>query len=184
MRKRVQIAIVVLLVALGFGVVRLALLDPDQEPVYQGKTLSEWLEGCDKSHWVGTKWRESTEAVRQIGTNAIPTLLRKLRQKDSALTLKLRSWALRQHFIRIRLRYGLEAKQAIPWVVVCLNDYFTDVQEQAADILGRFGIDAKPVCPALVQLLYSPKDGVRLHAWNALKQIDPEAAGRAGVLSP
>jgi hypothetical protein len=80
--------------------------------------------------------------------------------------------------------YGAGAKQAIPAVVNCLNDYFTDVQEQAADILGRFGNDAKPVCPALVQLLYSPKDGVRLHAWNAFKQIDPEAAARAGVLAP
>ena len=78
--------------------------------------------------------------------------------------------------------YRFLAKPAIPAVASCLNDvFFSDIREQAADILGRFGSDAKAASPALVPLLYSTSDGVRLHAEEALKLIDPEAAAKAGV---
>ena len=41
------------------------------------------------------------EAVRRIGTNALPTLLRMLRAKDSALKVKLMDLVKRQHYFRI-----------------------------------------------------------------------------------
>jgi hypothetical protein len=312
-QKRVQIAFAVMLATVGFWLTWLILNDSPQEPVYRGRSLSEWLEGCDKSHWVGTEWRDSTEAVRQIGTNAIPTLLRKLRQKDSAFTLKVISAVERQRFVHIRIRhvsaaaqnhkaavgfealgpsaqievpalikifeenisadsesetanslgwigpaaseaipslltgltnsnyfvrwqivrallqihaeanaqavsafvqhnvepnllvpalaksladpspnvrrtalnglagYHFSAKPAIPTVVNCLNDVFSDIQEQAVDILAGFGADAKAASPTLVRLLDSPNERVRLHALEALRQIDPEAAAKASL---
>ena len=42
------------------------------------------------------------ERLRHIGTNAIPTLLRRLRAKDSPLTLRLVALAQKQHLL-IRL---------------------------------------------------------------------------------
>src|SRR5579872_4898885 len=70
-----------------------------REPVYQGKPLSVWLEGYERGGWAR---QNADEAVRQAGTNAIPTLLRMLQEKDSPMMLKLVALARRQHFIKIK----------------------------------------------------------------------------------
>src|SRR5438045_5789104 len=82
MRKRVQIAVAVLLVAVIGVIAWEVLLSHEHEPVYQGKRLSVWLR--DSS---GTS--ELTNAVRQIGTNGIPTLLKMLRKRESPSVSKL-----------------------------------------------------------------------------------------------
>ena len=63
----------------------------EREPVYQGKSLSFWLQGyIQGGSYIGV-WPEPEvdEAVRQIGTNAIPALLHMLRAHDSKLKLAL-----------------------------------------------------------------------------------------------
>lgn len=47
--------------------------------------------------------------------------------------------------------------------------------------LGQFGKDAEPAVPALLQCLSNNNEFVRINTTNALKQIDPEAAARAGI---
>src|SRR5438105_653036 len=76
-----------------------------REPCYAGKSLSEWLAQFDsvvnypvnddanltaelinsdpKQVAIRNKYIESRNALEQIGTNAIPTLLRMLRTHDS-----------------------------------------------------------------------------------------------------
>ena len=87
MRKRVGIALAVVLVALG-GVVGFQILCPqEREPVYQGRALRFWLR--DYAGWdIGPKtWAEAKvraeDAVRQIGTNAIPNLLKMVSKTES-----------------------------------------------------------------------------------------------------
>src|SRR4051812_47188734 len=46
----------------------------EKEPEYQGKKLSYWLEITTHEEYV-----EAREAVRQIGTNALPLLLKWIR---------------------------------------------------------------------------------------------------------
>ena len=46
--------------------------------------------------------RKAHEAIRSIGTNAIPTLLQMLRATDPPLKIKLVALAQRQHLIKIR----------------------------------------------------------------------------------
>ncbi len=94
MRKWVQIVFAVLLVAVG-GVIAWQVMRPHEpEPVYQGKQLSVWLRDS-----IGTE--ELTNAVRQIGTNGIPTLPKMLRKKDSPSLSKLIDlWD--RHIIRLR----------------------------------------------------------------------------------
>jgi hypothetical protein len=106
MHKRIQIALAVSLMILAglstwHGLSR-------REPVYQGKRLSSWLEAyrlygvAGVETWqVRAEQQMADEAVRKAGTNALPTLLRMLRAKDSALKVKLMGLAQRQHFIRI-----------------------------------------------------------------------------------
>ena len=52
------------------------------EPVYQEKRLSEWLQGYDHAGLKSRARDESDEAVRNMGTNAIPLLLQRLREND------------------------------------------------------------------------------------------------------
>ena len=63
----------------------------EREPVYRGKPLSVWLQRyIQGGSYIGF-WPEpeADEAIRQIGTNAIPTLLLMLREHDSKLKLAL-----------------------------------------------------------------------------------------------
>src|SRR5512140_1647935 len=65
----------------------------EREPVYQGKTLTYWL----SDFWPGRKptpekLEKDRFAVRQIGTNAIPILLRWIAAKDDPLKQKTVSW--------------------------------------------------------------------------------------------
>jgi hypothetical protein len=74
----------------------------DREPVYQGKRLSVWLreasmgsENQSFAVWLPeasanpAAHLRACQAVRQFGTNATPTLLEMVRQKDSSLVSKL-----------------------------------------------------------------------------------------------
>jgi hypothetical protein len=90
MKRRIFL-ITLLALALMGGLVWLAL--PPREPVYQGKTLSEWLEP-------GLNAPGTEEAIRHIGTNGIPTLLRMLRAHDSKLKLQLVELAQKQHLVK------------------------------------------------------------------------------------
>ena len=89
MRKRVQIALTVLPVAI-FGVIVWQVLRPrerEREPVYQGKGLRVWLSE-NYYAWArrdGQAQDLAESAIRRIGTNAIPALLNMLRKKDSSL---------------------------------------------------------------------------------------------------
>jgi hypothetical protein len=81
-----------------FGVIAVAFLVMvtwhSREPVYQGRRLSQWLEGTFQ--WDGSAYSEkmedsaAKEAVLHMGTNAIPTLLRLMSKKDYPLTVSLR----------------------------------------------------------------------------------------------
>jgi hypothetical protein len=72
MRKRFRSLLAVLLVAVVGGLAW--QVTRPREPVYQGKPLSYWL--------VRPARDPNFNALRALGTNAIPTLLQMLRAKD------------------------------------------------------------------------------------------------------
>jgi hypothetical protein len=95
MRNRVH----VVLSALFLAVVGLAMWQGlrrhEQGPVYQGKGLRTWAREYSLNLNTGipesVKKREAAEAaIRGIGTNAIPALLRMLRERDSAMKCRLK----------------------------------------------------------------------------------------------
>lgn len=92
MGKRAKIAIAVSVVTILWVVTWQVLCE--REPAYEGKRLRGWLRdyhlGLNTSDPERVSSRNVVEvAVRQIGTNAIPTLLRMAAQKDSSFTSKL-----------------------------------------------------------------------------------------------
>src|SRR5260370_1169344 len=101
MRKRSRIALALLFLAVIGGIAWLALRP--SEPMYKGKRLSVWLENYDHGR-SDPGFQETGEAVRHIGTNAIPTLLRRVRAKDSLLTLRLIALAQKQHVFKVKFK--------------------------------------------------------------------------------
>ena len=51
----------------------------------------------------------------------------------------------------------------------------------AIESIGKFGAQAKPAVPMLIELLNDPQPAIRAAAANALKAIDPAAAAKADV---
>ena len=202
MRKRIHIAFAVVLLALagviGWQVLRL------REPVYQGKRLSFWLDAYRLYGLAGVEtWQvrdeqqEADEAVRQAGTNALPTLLRMLRAKDSALKLTVMRLAERQHVFKINYTpaeelhyraccaFGIlraKARSAVPALIKIANQNFShDSQCYAISALASIGPPAKEAIPFLLGWATNADAAVRLYAGNALKQIEPDAAAKTGV---
>jgi hypothetical protein len=188
-RKRYRILLVVLLVAVVGGLAW-QVLRP-REPVYKGKSLSYWLgKACVflDGEWDG----EAEDAVRQIGTNAIPTLLQMLRAKDSALTGKLLDLAEKQPFLTIRhtsayqrnaqaarafLILEASAKEAVPALIEIYDQNISEMSQlNTASALGSIGPAAKSAVPSLLRGMNSPDEDVRSLSIQALGEIHAEPA--------
>jgi HEAT repeat protein len=150
MRKRVHIVLAVPLVAIVGATVWRVLCPPAREPVYEGKRLSFWLREAGAqnrafslvSDEASNRVTSARAAVRQIGTNGIPTLLRLLAKKDSFAVGKLVDFWDRH-------RYSLPAWVRYPgW-------YRNQAAALNADAVIGFEIlraDAQQAVPALIRL--------------------------------
>jgi HEAT repeat protein len=79
------------------------IFSPSKQPVYQNRTLDSWLEDFDRNpSKTGQQSYNASQAVRGIGTNAIPHLLRMLKAEDSSLKLSLVKAAKGQSIVPIR----------------------------------------------------------------------------------
>ena len=191
MRKRWQFVLVIMFLAIA-GEVAWQLLSP-REPFYQGKRLSQWLQG----YTAGTESPEIDEAVRNIGTNAIPTLLRALRVKGSATRKTISLPPL----VRVDLEFvdiqnmqaqkgfealGVEARAAVPALIeiyeqnICLSS-----QTGAAAALAAIGPEAKSAIPSLILNTTNTSPAVRAVAVATLGEIhcEPERVVPALVQS-
>jgi hypothetical protein len=160
-RKRVQIVLAVVVVAV-VGVIVWQVLR-EREPVYQGKRLSQWAKIYASPDFTLLSHSMSKHAIEQMGTNAMPILLKMLQARDSAFTRKLGSLANNQSIIPV---------------------HFTSAAEyrfRAVAALKVLGPAAKSAVPALVTALNDDDFFVKSTSQDALEQIDPEAAARAGV---
>jgi hypothetical protein len=193
MRKRVYIALAVLLVALA-GVITWQVLR-EREPVYQGKRLSAWLKQYGTNHWAagsgGELDKQAETAIRQIGTNAIPLYLSIITTRESPLKLKLLALVPKRWLVRFHLRgvyelrflgsYGLialgaEAKPAVPVLIALLNDKDPEVRYTAVFTLRSLGPVARDALPALIKCLQDPDFTVRSDAIFGLGELhqDPD----------
>lgn len=106
------------------------------EPSYQGRALGQWLSDIENAN-DDRQAEPAMNAVRQIGTNAIPYLLAMMRVQDSKLKEKIILLLGKQHIFRIRVidaddkhlraMYGFQAlgpqaSSAIPELKVMVNN--------------------------------------------------------------
>ncbi|MDB6021566.1 MAG: lyase domain protein repeat-containing protein, partial [Pedosphaera sp.] len=74
-----------------------------------------------------------------------------------------------------------DQEQLIPLLLTGLKSDRQDLKWGSAVVLGRLGRKASSAVPALMELLNDRNPLVRHDAAQALEQIDPQAAARAGV---
>jgi HEAT repeat protein len=194
MGKKRGILLAVLVVALLGGLAWLVLRP--HEPVYQGKSLSAWLEqyseryvewppGSGSLHALSA-WQnqhrgsspalvpdpnsparlEAANAIRQIGTNGLPLLWRLISARDSPLTKQLL------------------AHRTNPWLMRLLPHLRLASHDHQRGLAGFFilGTMATPAVPALVALVNDPDPGVRATAVSVLVQFGPEAQAAVPAL--
>lgn len=114
-----------------------------REPVHEGKRLSQWLEGFSLYQQEDTeepefKAGEAAAAIRQMGTNVVPHLVRLLRVRDSPVRQALMHWAQRQSLVRVSF--------------VPASDY----HHRAVEAFRALGRAAASALPALGRLLDDP----------------------------
>src|SRR5258708_18353029 len=138
-----------------------------REPVFEGKPLSFWLQGYDPIRGTEPGNQKADEVVGEIGTNAIPTLLRMLSTGDPPFILKLKALVRRQHFITFRRRaaanqhfqavkafqrLGPSAKTAVPALIEIYEQNISAVSQiETAHALGSIGPPARQARPALLR---------------------------------
>ena len=187
MRKRRSIALLLVLAAVLVGIIYFL---PPREPVYAGEPLSHWLKGYDPVEGSEPGRQKADEIMREAGTNAIPTLLRMLREHDSAWKLKLIALAQKQHVINIqhveawrRNRQAMSALEALgsagkAALPALMEIYETNLsassQYRIAEIFASMGPAARPAIPLLLRSVTSTNDPTRAGAVHALGRIHSE----------
>jgi len=202
--KRVKIALAVLAVALVGAIAWQIAQSRAPDPVYKSRKLSEWLKDMWRNENGITVSHGTVEAVRELGTNAIPTLLQMLRTEDSPLELKLRRLIKRQQVIKVQFTpirqkqmaaafafdfLGTNAQSAVPALIQIVDDegISPSSRELAILSLGYIGPPAKQSVPHLLPWATNGVEKLRDTAQTALRRIDPKAANNAGItndLSP
>jgi len=112
----------------------------EREPVYQGKKLSEWLKEYETTHPLGNRDDAAAdEAVRHMGRNALPWLVRWVEYKPAA-------WKERVGKVAGRIP-GLGSDRL-------LEDEILPVL--ALDGFAALGSEAQPAIPELVRFVTDP----------------------------
>lgn len=151
-----------------------------EEPVYQGKTLSKWLAACAAGDRDRGPETQSEAAIRKIGTNGIPTLLRLIQTPDSYFRSKLKALMEKQTFIeayfeaaedsRYMAWHGFEVlgeagKGAVPDLLTLAKKPSGTVgRGEVILALGCIDPSAQATIPALVSIASDPKDQERGYA--------------------
>ena len=149
-----------------------------REPRFQGRRLSSWLEDYGQGQ---QKNQQVNEAVRQIGTESLPWLLRMLKSKDSTLKLKVVNAVTKLGFKRIRFIPAEEWRKRAAWAVMSLGEKAKPALPDLVNLFGNtqtvvwataavsgLGWDAVPV---LCGQMTNPDDQVRSIVSSAILKL-------------
>ena len=123
---------------LGLGFLSILLLTPAKkpEPARQGRSLNSWLEEFDNAQ-SSTNYSAAQEAVRGMGTNALPFLIQYLQRKNPPFHQQLIRLKVKLHLQRGKIDYaefwvqraahacaalGTAARTALPAMSAAMND--------------------------------------------------------------
>src|SRR6266702_4809919 len=133
MGKKRGILLAVLFVALAAGLVW--MLSRPTEPAYQGKPLSAWLNGVSADGAPLDSNDPAYAAFRQMGTNAIPALLKIIETDDTPFHRLILELNRMQSVVRFPIRETWRQREKASWALYAM------------------GANARPAFPALTNLL-------------------------------
>jgi len=188
--KRRRIVIGSLVVVALAGLAWFVLDRPEPEPVYQGKTLTQWLQlyKTQPKNWdhfeEPDEWGQADEAIRQMGTNAYPFLLDMMRAFDAPWKLKFIALAQKQRLVTIshipateRNRSGTEALSRLagwPFVMIPYRATLPTKLKQT---------EADQLVPALVDIFrHGHTSVIQSGAAYVLGDVGPPARAAVPVL--
>ena len=200
MKRRVGTAIGLLLTAVLAWIVWQT--SGPREPVFEGRTLSSWLErhvptSAADPPYNSPGWRKADEALRRIGTNAIPTLLEMISARDRPpFVRKLMEFARRRGWTHWSYRYamsrheeaeyafqvlGANAVSAVPELIRIYEANLSPSSQRCAALaLGHIGHDAQAAIPVLIRDFTHSNANVRFYAVSAVMHI----GGKPEVVLP
>lgn len=179
------------------AVVISALPVQSAEPKYQGRSLSKWLSTYRDAGTDTPGEKRAAEAVRAIGTNGIPVLLRMLTNDDLQVQMDAKSGfcilgamaasavpALAKllastnavHLFMGAQVLGEIGAPALPALMEAMTNRHYKVATQAYLAIGALGTNAQPAIPLLLRDLQHPNHFNRERAADALGSLhlDPE----------
>jgi peptidoglycan/xylan/chitin deacetylase (PgdA/CDA1 family) len=164
------------------------------EPEFEGKRLSDWLRDLETHPDMASRdWKEASHAVRQIGSNAVPSLVRMIEVGDSKWKLQAVDWLQEAvsvdltetlanvHNRRALLGFhllGRDAASAAPKLQALIANSDPQIAGQALAALSEIG--GEEVLPALLNTLTNGKPAVRIQAAATLGAL----RSRAGAAVP
>jgi hypothetical protein len=158
-------------------------------PAYKGKRLSEWIAVYDPANTNRARqlMQETQDAIRQMGTNSIPYLLRMLEHSDSPLKVKWMRLLQKQSLVKVEYipemnRYeraamalevlGPRAKDAVPELVRIFDQNpSANAKMSIGRVLGLMGPYAKAAVPSLLREAAGTNALARANALFALGRI-------------
>ena len=167
------------------------------EPVYQERPLSQWLILYDKANEGSPEEAQASAAVRAVGSNAVPYLLKWMADNESALQLpaadafkilktnaagavpELASMLTGTNQLTATLAgsaLGHIGAPALPVLLTGLTHRRFRVGVDAGQALVELGTNARPAIPILLRDLEHPNHFYRERAANILGQLHLEPA--------
>lgn len=195
MNRRIIFIFVLVACAVAVGII--FCLTGQTEPVYQGRTLSEWLFYERPASTPLSTPNPQREAIRKIGTNALPFLLRWIqyeppawRKKSAAMTSKLRivdrkAELAQAGWLGFQI-LGPEARAAIPELTRLMlrtDPGASEIARQATLAMGGIGYDALPSLLAVLTNQQAVIRGQAAASIGAMRKLGTNASLAVPVLA-
>jgi len=171
----------------------------DREPSYNGRTLTSYLAGpweqidnsLDNPHF-----GPNLKAIRAIGTNGIPTLLRLIQANDPPWKSNLIAFLNRQKILPIHprdaaTRRGLgalglfelekDARPALPMLLRLTSDPTPEIRDTALSCVVHLEHNKETLVPVLTRLFHDSNQRVRKDAAYHLSMFYKAEAEALGV---
>lgn len=187
-----------LLVAILTAWVLVMIFRPSNEPTWHGRTLTEWLDRARVIYVMINKPSDEDpiQALNEIGTNALPILIKMLEAKDGPLKGKFIDVVNSQRLVNVRLktagekvsaamngfRYlGTNALPALPQMLRLTQNRDTGTRMFATSCISNIRRFDPLLCPALEGCLNDPDTEVKRGAAQLLMRFYPAEAERLGL---